>query len=299
VSEPVALSESFGRFLGDRYDAGARHALVDALEAAGHRLEARLLSRWDGGLMATEIDLEDFVWSGRRAWVGPVLPVEPEAGEIWLDVCELVPMLLLPREAPADPSEYAPGVLERLTPFVAWLSLRPVARWQLAGFLSQARLAPREVQVPPRARALDRERLLDGDEAAPVTAILPGETALYASYFWKGLGGRGDWEAARAALTREELAALWGPLRREWDSAAVTEGIFSVVTPDTVDVDPDDAYDEDPDLADPDRIVFGELEAPADTGFRTHVNTQIGLRAGSGNPLAILDVQLLDAVDRE
>jgi hypothetical protein len=214
---------------------------------------------------ATEIDLEDFVWSGRRAWVGPVLPAQPEAGDVWLDVCELVPMLLLPREPPEDPSEYAPGALERLTPFVAWLSLRPVARWQLAAFMSLA------------GRALDPERLLAGDEAAPVTSIRPAETARYAGWFWKGLGGRRDWEAARDALTREELAALWGPLRREWDGVG-SDGIHSVVTPETVDVDPDEAYDE----GDPDGIIHDESEAPDDVGFRTHINTQIGLSPSGG-----------------
>lgn len=293
----MPLTEAFRRFLSDRRDEAGRYALVDALEAGGHRLEARLLAGWDGGLMATEIDLDDFVWSGRRAWVGPVLPDAPEAGDVWLDVCELTPMLLLPREPPADPSEYAPGVLERLTPFVAWLSLRPVARWQLGAFLADARLAPRRVQVAPAVRVLDPRRLLAGDEAVPVTRILPGEAGLYATWFWKGLGGPEDWQAARAALTSEELAALWGPLRREWNGS-VTEGIYSVVTPETADVDPHDAYDDDPELSDPDRILYGELEAPDDVGLRTHVNTQVGLRGGGADPLSILDVQPLDAVDR-
>ncbi len=226
-----------------------------------------------------------------------MLPQAPEAGDVWLDVCELTPMLLLPRAAPENPSDYAPGVLERLGPFVAWLSLRPVARWQLGGFLARARFAPRNVQITPPVRAFDPERLLAGEETDPVTAILPGEAILYASWFWKGLGGRDDWEAAGAALSAEELAALWGPLRREW-AGSVTEGLYSVVTPDTVDVDPDDAYDEDPELTDPDRIVYGELETPADVGLRTHVNTQAGLRGGGADPLSILDVQVLDAVNR-
>jgi hypothetical protein len=238
------------------------------------------------------------VWSGRRAWVGSVQPDAPAAGDVWLDVCELTPMLLLPREPPADPSQYAPGVLERLGPFVAWMSLRPVARWQLGGFLNTARFAPHAVQIEPPVPAFDRRRLLAGEEDEPATRVLPGEAILYASWFWKGLSGRDDWEAAGAALTPEELAALWGPLRREW-AGSITEGIYSVVTPETVDVDPDDAYDEDPELSDPDRIVYGELETPDDVGLRTHVNTQVGLRAGGADPLSILTVQLLDAVNRD
>lgn len=298
MNDHVSLSLAYSRFLTDRYDTTARHQLVDALEAAGYRVEAYLLARWDGGVMLTEIRLDDVVWSGRRAWVGPVLPAQPEAGEIWLDVCELVPMLLLPREPPDDPSEYAPGVLERLTPFVSWLSMRPVERWQVAGLLSVARIAPREVQITSPVRPLDRERLLAGDETEPATRALPGEATLYATYFWKGLASREDWEAARAALVPEELAALWGPLRREWNGA-VTEDIYSVVTPETIDVDPEEAYEEDPELRAPDRILYGEFEGPADVGFRTGINTQIGLRTGGGQQLAMLDVQLRDRADRD
>ena len=291
------LSDAFRRFLADRHDAAARSALADALEAAGHRFEAWLLARWDGGLTETEIDLEAFVWSGRRAWIGTVLPDAAQGGDIWLDVCELTPALLVPRRPPDDPSEYAPGVLERLTPFVAWLSLRPVARWQLAAFLSLARVGPRNVQITPPVRPLDPERLLAGAETEPATRLLPGEAGMYASWFGKGLAAREDWEHARAVLGAEELAALWGPLRREWNGSVV-EGVYSVVTPDTVDADIRDLYDEDPDLEDPERIFYGELEAPDDVGMRTHVNTQVGLRAGGADPLSIFDVQLLDAVDR-
>jgi hypothetical protein len=293
----VPLTDAFRRFQADRHDASVRRSLVDALEAGGHRLEARLLSRWDGRPMRTGIDLDDFVWSGRRAWIGPVLPHDAEAGDVWLDVCELMPMLLLPREPPDDPSEYAPGVLERLTPFVAWMGMRPVMRWQLGGMLALARVAPRRVQVTPPVRVLDRQRLLGGDETGAVTRMLPGEAGLHASWFWKGLATREDWQAARAALSPEELAALWGQPRREWNGT-VTEGIYSVVTPDTVDVEPEDAYDADPDLSDPDRILYGEFEAPSDVTFRTHVNTQVGLQSGGADPLSFLDVQLLDAADR-
>jgi hypothetical protein len=293
----VRLTEAFRRFLRDRSDKAARGALVEALEAGGHRLEARLIAHWDGGLLATDIDLEGVAWSGRRAWVGPVLPDAPAAGDVWLDVCELTPMLLLPRQPPEDPSEYAPGVLERLTPFVAWLSLRPVGRWQVAAFMAEARFAPRRVQIAPPVRVLDPERLLAGDEAGPVTRILPDEAGLYASWFGKGLSSREAWQAAQAALTSEELVALWGPLRREW-AGSVVEGVSSIVTPETADLDIRDAYDEDLGFSGPQRIFYGEFEAPADVGLRTHVNTQVGLRGGGTDPLAILDVQLLDAVDR-
>lgn len=294
----MPLPDAFSAYLRDRRNDEARGMLAATLEGHGYRLEARLLERWGGELTETEVDLEGSPWSGRRAWVGSVLPPRPRAGDIWLDTCELTPMLLLPRKLDADPSEYAPGVLERLTPFVAWLALRPVATWQFVAFLDLARTVSRQVQIPPRVEPLDAERILAGrDDDAPVTSVMPEEARLYATWFGKGMPDREDWQAATAALSPEELAALWGSVGREWNGA-VTEGVYAVVTPETIEIDPREVLDEDPPLHSADRILYGELETPSDVTFRTHVSTQVGLRTGS-DPLSILDVDVVDGADRD
>lgn len=294
----MSLTDRFVEFLRARDDAAALAALAGELEHAGHVLEGVLLERWGAGSAVTQVDLEDYVWSGHRAWIGATLPEAPAAGDLWLDVCELVPMILLPRQIEGDPSEYAPGVLERLTPFVSWLSLRPVAKWQFGAFLELARLARHRVQIEPALRTLDPERILAGSELEPVTGVTPDEAALYATWLGKGKADLDDWRAAAACLRPEELGALWGPLRREW-AGAVDDGLYVVVTPETLDVDPDEALEADPELQRPDRLVYGELEAPEDVGFRTSVSTQLGLLRATADPLSILDVQLLDVLHRD
>lgn len=294
----MSLTDRFVDFLRARDDAAARVVLARELQRVGHVLESFLLERWAAGEAVTEVDLEDFVWSGRRAWIGAMLPEAPAAGDLWFDVCEVVPMILLPRQIEGDPSEYAPGVLERLTPFVSWLSLRPVAKWQFGAFLELARLARRPVQVEPPFRVFDPERILAGNELEPLTRVTAGEAALYATWLGKGKADLESWRTAAAFLRPEELAALWGPRRREW-AGDVDEGLHVVVTPETFDVDPDELLEDDPELQAPSRLVYGELEAPEDVGFRTSVSTQLGLFRATADPLSILDVQLIDVLRRD
>jgi hypothetical protein len=297
-NQAVALCDALTDYLRDRRDDARRSVLIGALRDGGYLLEARLLERADGAIVKTVVDRDGGAWSGRRAWVGWQLPQQPRAGDIWLDTCELMPMLLLPRTLEFDASEYAPGVLERMTPFVSWLALRPVAAWQFASFLRLARIEPRRVQITPPIRPLDAERILACGEGAPVTSLLPGEVSLYAGWFGKGIARHEDWQAASGALSQAELDALWGPPHREW-AGAVDEGLYAVVSPDTVTADIHAVLGDDEHLDKPDRLIFGELETPSDVAFRTAVSTQVGLLGAGSDPLSILDVEVVDGVERD
>ena len=108
------MISEYRRFLRDR---GGKDELVAALAASGHALEAALLGEWSGGRLRTQA--RSGPYAGRRAWVGTTLPPEAREGDLWLDVVELMPMLLVPWSGLPRP--------------LGWIALRPVERWQLGG----------------------------------------------------------------------------------------------------------------------------------------------------------------------
>jgi hypothetical protein len=266
--------------------------MAEALAAHGLDLEAQLLAAYDGGRP------HETVVDGRRAWVGRKLPKDPQAGDLFLDALELSPMILLPREF-----EYTnPADLEvarrQLGPFVAWLGLRPVERWQYGGFLDVAKFKPRKVQLKPPKPTLDRERILGGPEREPVTRLMPMEANLYPNWFGTGKATQPYWLAAQRALSEDEFDALWGPVREYGEE--VDEGVTSVV--DSLHLDVNrlwDDYDEDEELPDEETWFFGDYATPADVGFRTAISTQLDLGNGGGNdPLSFLDIALADGIRR-
>jgi hypothetical protein len=71
------------------------------------------------------------------------------------------------------------------------------------------------------------------------------------------------------------------------------------VSPDTVTADIHAALGDDEHLGKPDRLILGELETPSDVAFRTAVSTQVGLLGAGSDPLSILDVEVVDGVERD
>ncbi len=241
----MTLTDAFTTFLRTR---GGKDDFVAALQRAGHGLEAELLMDWTGGTIATETG------DGRRAWVGPALPPDPAPGDLWLDVVEAMPMVHTP-----DPG---------------WLALRPVTRWQFAGFLATARTT---------GPALDRERLLTGPEAEPITRVLREEASLYAQWFGKLVADRIDWQLASDTV---DPATLWGPVPREW-SGEEWEGVHGVTDLETLDLE-DDL---------PEHLLFRAWEAPEDVTFRTIVPHRHGLITQTA-PAETIGVALSDQATR-
>ncbi len=273
----AALGEAFSHYLaaGDR--GGLEAALTDGLMAAGHELDAHLWQAWcEGGAAVT---IADGPWAGRRAHLGVRPPRSSKVGELWFDVCSLSPMIQVER---------------------AWLCVRPAARWQLRGFLDVADIQPREVQVPPPYRALDRDRLL-GDGVGPATNLTAGEATLYAWWLGTSLPHLFDWQNAAQHLGAA-ADALWGPVAREWTSTRLAddEAARIFVTRSTIDLVPSEAAEEDADRPESDRIMIrGELTVDPAIGFRTSVTMQTGLfRSVSAWHAIPEDVKLGSILDR-
>ena len=88
---------------------------------------------------------------------------------------------------------------------LGWLALRPVERWQFAGFLAVATLRGAGHKVGD-VRTMKPERLTDGPETGPVTRVLRDEASLYAQWFGKLVADRTDWQlVAESHRSRDAL----------------------------------------------------------------------------------------------
>jgi hypothetical protein len=225
----LTLADTFTAYL--RRDAG-RDAMAGALAASGHELEASLLT------------------GERPGWVGPTLPTDAQPGDLWLDAVELMPMVFFARVDGEG---------------LGWLALRPVERWQFAGFLDLTWAGSFRRRIG-ELKPFDRGRLLAGDENAPVTDVLFDEAELYAMWFGKSIPHRVTWQLAAEVLDTDPM---WGPVR-EWADAPY-DGAFRVVDADLIDFDADED--------DPPEVVVDGGAAPPGVGFRTFVDVHFGLYA--------------------
>jgi hypothetical protein len=283
----TTLTQAYAAHLAGSGDAST---LAGLLREHGYLLDAHLLEQWAAGTSETTVDVDGLVWSGRTARLGRQLPAQRAPGELWFDPLEVTTSILLPREFEEG---YPAEVMERLTPYVGWLALRPTAVWQLAGMLEVAPLKRRDVFYDIPKPAFDAERVLAAPEDTPARALVADEAVLYAAWFGKSVATAEYWEAAVATLSAEELASLWGANEREWANF-INEGVRATISRESVGLDLWDAYE-----ADPDSDMFhADFATPADVGFRTAVSTQDGLHTGVRDALSVLDVELAHALDR-
>lgn len=219
----------------DHLRAPRQHAaeLAGELATAGLTVEAGCVRAWSKG-----DELVDNIS------VTATPPREAEVGASWFDPCDLTIHVHTGR---------------------SWLATRPVARWQMAGFLAVAERQPRAVQVEPPFTAFDPARLVPGDETARCTEVTHGEAQLYAWYLRKGLPDWLEWQ-----LVAEEHAELLSRLHltREWCSGAMDdEAARIVIAPATITSDPDETPE----------MIRGEYTRDLAIGFRPSILLQIGL----------------------
>ena len=299
----MALFLAYIQYLQHVTDASVQEPICAQLEHNGYRIEASLLRRYfEHGPGKVQLQLDDSPWNGRQAWVGSTLPPEAGAGDIWLDIYEMMPMILLPRD-PADLEGITPEMLSKITPFQSWIALRPVANWQFQAFLELAPRTSHPVQVPPPFPLLDTSRMLNAPDNAPVTNLTQGEAFLYALWFSKALPFLEDWRVAASLLSESEMALLWHDLTQEWvqDRIDLDEGVRVVAQPDTFEDDPNEAYEEFLDSGSPipEHSVFrGEWKFYPNVGFRTAIPTQFGLISSALEGSVVDNIHLLGQLNR-
>ena len=280
VLNSLALQIAHTNYLQNR-SAENRSVLIAALQEAGYALEAFLLEHTpiagDKNSTLLLLNVSGSVWNGRRAWAGdtPPLSADVQAGDIWLDTCEMTPFLLVARR-PEEYAELPPVWQERMTPFEAWLALRPLAQWQVQTFLRLAAVRAVPVQVPPPLVLLDAARMVSASRETDAAAHLtPGEAQMAALFWGKSLPDLDAWQLAKEQIAPDVFADLWNVERSkteepwsEWVSySGADEGVFVTVTKNTIDNDPEEANE----------MWHGEWTHAPNTGMRTALFLQTGL----------------------
>jgi hypothetical protein len=239
--------------MADMADAYAEFLLADAAPARGERLaavasqaypvECELLHRHrHGGAQWTPVPAPapaptpsasvSGPWTGRRCWVGARPPGDTQPGDLWFDIVEFALAVFVSTAARRGRGGGPPGG-ERApwrprVPQEAWLSLRPMSVWQVAGY---CRAVGRNIPVS-LADALSRDALSrhasrpDGcafasglrfPDADPVTAFFGKSTCDYRV-----------WCAASATLSPDEFGDMWPGEAPEF-GGEVNSGVYLVL----------------------------------------------------------------------
>lgn len=299
----MELSQLHIHYLQHRHGASIQAQFCTALADHGYPLEAALL-RWyaEHGAGQVRTRFKALPWADRRIWVGAIPPRTAQAGDIWFDIYEVMPMILVPRD-PEDIAGIPPAMLLSMTPYHSWMATRPVAQWQFQTFLALSTKAPQICQIAPPFQLLSAQRIIHNRaDQAIVTNVTRDEALLYSMWFHKGLPSRESWRLALNTLANEDMKTLWDHSTKEWvmDRLPSDEGARLAVTPESITIvldeeDDDDVYT----TASEKGILYGEWGFSPDIGFRTSVHMQLGLIQIEQQGFAVDNIRILDQVKRE
>jgi hypothetical protein len=289
----MKLSDVFANYLKNFEDLTAANNLVLHLKDANLLLEAYLLSRYITGSKDSWINLVNFdsILADRRFFLSHRLPKDAQAGDIWFDVIEIMPMLLVARE-PEEVTEYSPELLHRMTPFHSWISINRTKNWQFEAFLKLAETKPRKNQVKPPREALELSRISISDELSDQSKILKDEAGLYALWFNKSLPSIDGW---RNLKNLDSLAfnLFWSNNSKEWlgKFSNSDEGLRFAIN----------KFELDSDLEEDEATHFGEFFFSEEIFMRTSVDMQIGLSKSRQNSwlTEIVSLDLLNTFERD
>jgi hypothetical protein len=266
----MTLTNAFYHYLTSGGQLDFLEPLSNELAIAEYWLEQSLLERYrQQGQGSGIITVPHSRYLGRRAWVGPELPTEGTAGDIWLDIRELTPMMLIPNE-PHPWREVDPIITYR--PLHCWIACRPIATWQYQAYLALS---------THNSAELIQNNL---EEPHPATNLTQSEARSYAQWCGKLLPDTIDWQAVQDFLPEVVIDEMWLGQKSEWSGAksSYDEDLVMTIKRNTLTEDPDDtlqAHEEGYAAPDPrgDRVFSNRTTSP-EIGFRTLVNMQFGLQ---------------------
>jgi hypothetical protein len=253
-------------------------SLLSCLQQEGYELVAYLLKIYlDRGQTDLILQWKDKFLNGRKVWLGCGLPVGAEAGDLWFDPLELSVMTLLPREPFGE--DVDPRILARLTPFVSWMSLCPVAIWQFNAFLELAEIQIIESHGEWDNELFKRDRPASKNETTILSGFSSVEAKTYANWFGKGVADQEDWQAIHQHFPNDIFRLLWGEEDHIELGGFFEEDYVILLREDTIFQDLDDEWDNEPELGEKSMFI-GKSQPLNAVFFRTHVSTQIGLIEG-------------------
>lgn len=219
--------------------------------------------------------MQQGVWAGRRCYVGPYPPAQAEFGDLWFDVVELTPMVLVP------------NLEKQSKDVISWLAVHPVYMWQFRAFLHLLKWEIATTYFLGVDDLLDMTRFNGADGITYASNIYYEEAIAYAIWFRKGTSAQFELQAAKHSLTESMFNALLPDNILLWKAGGfpVSEFIRMAVGQKTLDKGPEGEMqelalsdEERAALSVLDRTLFDEWERSENIGFSTRVELKYGPR---------------------
>ncbi|MBO0859167.1 MAG: hypothetical protein J2P21_11955 [Chloracidobacterium sp.] len=264
MNERESLAKIFEDYLKSGLDPDVSAELCPALNYSGFHNESFALRKYlesqaEGADQPVELN-----WGPRKCYVGINLPPKPNPGDVWFDIVELTPMILIPLKSNIHP----PSV---------WLAMHPVYEWQFKGFLGCVKLGRKRIELEHPADYLSAKRFNDLGGKNYITDVYHDEALAYAGWFGKILSGQDDLRYAKTFLNDSEFSMMLPKGMRLWDGSEFpsSEFVRTATGIDTLYKELKDQYAEfllresGDNLSLPDRMLYEEWERRGDIGFST------------------------------
>jgi hypothetical protein len=271
IKQSQKLEQAYQAFLESKLDSEIGRDLAQMLEQVGLTDDSHVLAAYCDCGSHVVSELEWGTFGKRRCFVGMNLPLEANSGDLWFDIVELTPMLLIPAQntSSIDMRE--------------WVSVRPVFIWQFKTFLKLADWHLTKKDFMKVTDLMDINRFKSTNNSMKyATNVYHEEAVAYAHWFGKQLTGQFALENVRAFTTSAQFFRILPENLRLWDGAEYSSSEFVriAVGQDTLDKDPDDEFElreagKTKSLVD--RMLFEEWERSSEIGFSTAISLQIGL----------------------
>lgn len=264
MNELGSLAKTFEDYLKSGLNPGAAAEMCQALYHSGLHNESIALSKYLEAQTEGANHPIESIWNQRKCYLGLNCPLDLNPGDVWFDVVELTPMILVPRGSDIYPP-------------AEWLAMHPVYEWQFKGFLGCVKVGRKRIEFEHPLDYLSVERFKDIGGTKFITDVYHDEALAYAHWFGKTLSDQGDLRFARAFLSDSEFSKMLPKGMRLWDGTEYpgSEFVRTATGIDTLYKEMKDQYDEfllresGDNLSLPDRMLFEEWERRDDIGFST------------------------------
>jgi hypothetical protein len=273
MNDQGLLEKTFQNYLRSGLDKDVAREMSRVLHHSGLLNESKALEAYlEAGTISSRHSGE-LDWNQHKCYSGLYPPSNPNLNDVWFDMVELSPMILMPKRDDSSLDQ------------ACWLAMHPVYQWQFQGFLGCVKVRGKQIEFPSASDYLSAERFKDIDTTKFVTDVYHDEALAYAHWFGKVLCGRFDLRDAKNFLNDDEFSLILPLGMQLWDGAEfpASEFVRIAVGNDTMYKDGKALYDEyllrengENNIL-PNRVLYEEWERRDDIGFSTCVRLQLGL----------------------
>lgn len=270
MSNSQKLEERYLEFLNSQLNHDKGKELCKELERMGLNSECQALTLYLDGVTQQVLSFQESIWEDCRCFIGSNKPSSAQVGDLWFDIVELVPMILV-SSAGSD-----------IHPMNVWVSIRPVYTWQFRTF---AKLIEWQLIRKDFLKVDDLFNLDRWNHRPPlefIGDIYHEEAAAYAHWFGKQLSGQFILEIAKETIKKEQFSSILPENRYLWDEAeySLSEFVRIAISQANINKDPDDEFElreEGQNSSIPDRILYEEWERISNIGCLTIIPQNLPL----------------------